>query len=296
MSLVPVHGGLEQPIDRTVPLSRKKSLLEEAEGLSSIAVTDADLSTVYRIGDGTLSPLTGPMDEATWNRVLDQANIERDGTAYASTIPPALPLSDRESQDIRDEAIPCLRGIGIQTGGSNVPFAVDPATGRRVIIEMNPRVSRSSALASKATGFPIAKMAALLAVGFTLDEITNDITKATPAAFEPALDYVVVKIPRFDFAKFPSVAPELTTAMKSCGAAMAIGRPVKRGWRDTTSQDLWQDLAQTSLGGLLSRTALIILVLPALYYASVRGGWVLRQAWLRLVSLVPTTAHRVDSA
>jgi len=145
-------------------------------------------------------------------------------TGDSITVAPAMTLSDREYQDMRDEAIACLREIGVQTGGSNVQFAVDPATGRRVIIEMNPRVSRSSALASKATGFPIAKMAALLAVGFTLDEITNDITKASPAAFEPALDYVVVKIPRFDFAKFPSVDPELTTAMQSVGEAMAIGR------------------------------------------------------------------------
>jgi len=145
-------------------------------------------------------------------------------TGDSITVAPAMTLSDREYQDMRDEAIKCLRVIGVETGGSNVQFAVDPATGRRIIIEMNPRVSRSSALASKATGFPIAKIAAMLAVGLTLDEITNDITKATPASFEPALDYVVVKIPRFDFAKFPSVAPVLTTAMQSVGEAMAIGR------------------------------------------------------------------------
>ncbi|MEN8239142.1 MAG: carbamoyl-phosphate synthase large subunit [Actinomycetota bacterium] len=145
-------------------------------------------------------------------------------TGDSITVAPAMTLSDREYQDMRDEAIECLRAIGVETGGSNVQFAVDPENGHRVIIEMNPRVSRSSALASKATGFPIAKMAALLAVGLTLDEITNDITKATPASFEPALDYVVVKIPRFDFAKFPSVAPVLTTAMQSVGEAMAIGR------------------------------------------------------------------------
>ena len=145
-------------------------------------------------------------------------------TGDSITVAPAMTLSDREYQDMRDEAIQCLRDIGVETGGSNVQFAVEPTTGRRIIIEMNPRVSRSSALASKATGFPIAKMAALLAVGLTLDEITNDITKATPASFEPALDYVVVKIPRFDFAKFPSVAPVLTTAMQSVGEAMAIGR------------------------------------------------------------------------
>ena len=145
-------------------------------------------------------------------------------TGDSITVAPAMTLSDREYQEMRDEAIACLRIIGVETGGSNVQFAVEPSTGRRIIVEMNPRVSRSSALASKATGFPIAKIAALLAVGFTLDEITNDITKATPASFEPALDYIVVKAPRFDFAKFPSVPPILGTSMQSVGEAMAIGR------------------------------------------------------------------------
>jgi carbamoyl-phosphate synthase large subunit len=145
-------------------------------------------------------------------------------TGDSITVAPSMTLSDREYQEMRDDAITCLREIGVETGGSNVQFAVDPTTGRRIVIEMNPRVSRSSALASKATGFPIAKMAAMLAVGFTLDEIANDITGATPASFEPALDYVVVKIPRFDFAKFPSVEPVLGTSMQSVGEAMAIGR------------------------------------------------------------------------
>ncbi len=145
-------------------------------------------------------------------------------TGDSITVAPTMTLSDREYQEMRDAAIECLRVIGVETGGSNVQFAVDPQSGRRIIVEMNPRVSRSSALASKATGFPIAKMAAMLAVGFTLDEITNDITGATPASFEPALDYVVVKIPRFDFAKFPSVEPVLGTAMQSVGEVMAIGR------------------------------------------------------------------------
>ena len=145
-------------------------------------------------------------------------------TGDSITVAPAMTLSDREYQAMRDDAITCLRVIGVETGGSNVQFAVDPRTGRRIVIEMNPRVSRSSALASKATGFPIAKMAAMLAVGFTLDEITNDITGETPASFEPALDYVVVKVPRFDFAKFPSVPPILGTSMQSVGEAMAIGR------------------------------------------------------------------------
>jgi carbamoyl-phosphate synthase large subunit len=145
-------------------------------------------------------------------------------TGDSITVAPIQTLSDREYQEMRDEGIKVLQVIGVETGGSNVQFAVDPKTGRRLVIEMNPRVSRSSALASKATGFPIAKIAALLAVGYTLDEIPNDITGATPASFEPALDYVVVKIPRFDFAKFPSAPKRLGTSMKSVGEAMAIGR------------------------------------------------------------------------
>jgi len=145
-------------------------------------------------------------------------------TGDSMTVAPAMTLSDREYQEMRDDAIACLRAVGVETGGSNVQFAVDPATGERIIIEMNPRVSRSSALASKATGFPIASIAARLAVGYDLDEIVNDITRATPASFEPALDYVVVKVPRFDFAKFPSVVAELGTSMQSVGEAMAIGR------------------------------------------------------------------------
>ena len=125
---------------------------------------------------------------------------------------------------MRDEAKAVIRKVGVETGGSNIQFAVDPKTGRRVVIEMNPRVSRSSALASKATGFPIAKIAALLAVGYHLDEIPNDITKKTPACFEPSLDYVVVKIPRWTFEKFPRADTRLTIQMKSVGEAMAIGR------------------------------------------------------------------------
>jgi len=145
-------------------------------------------------------------------------------TGDSITVAPIQTLSDREYQDMREDAIAVLRAIGVETGGSNVQFAVDPASGKRLVIEMNPRVSRSSALASKATGFPIAKIAALLAVGYTLDEIANDITLATPASFEPALDYVVVKVPRFDFEKFPSAPRTLGTSMRSVGEAMAIGR------------------------------------------------------------------------
>ena len=146
-------------------------------------------------------------------------------TGDSITIAPALTLTDKEYQIMRDASIAVLREIGVETGGSNVQFAVNPADGRLVIIEMNPRVSRSSALASKATGFPIAKVAAKLAVGYTLDEIANDITGgATPASFEPTIDYIVTKIPRFAFEKFPGAEPILTTSMKSVGEAMAIGR------------------------------------------------------------------------
>ena len=146
-------------------------------------------------------------------------------TGDSITVAPALTLTDKEYQIMRDASITVLREIGVETGGSNVQFAVNPADGRLIIIEMNPRVSRSSALASKATGFPIAKIAAKLAVGYTLDELANDITGgATPASFEPTIDYVVTKIPRFAFEKFPGAKPVLTTSMKSVGEAMAIGR------------------------------------------------------------------------
>jgi carbamoyl-phosphate synthase large subunit len=145
-------------------------------------------------------------------------------TGDSVTVAPAMTLTDREYQHMRDVAIAVVRAVGVDTGGCNIQFAVHPRTGRMVVIEMNPRVSRSSALASKATGFPIAKIAARLAIGYTLDEIRNDITGQTPASFEPALDYVVVKVPRFAFEKFPGANPVLTTHMKSVGEAMAIGR------------------------------------------------------------------------
>jgi carbamoyl-phosphate synthase large subunit len=145
-------------------------------------------------------------------------------TGDSITVAPAMTLTDREYQHMRDVGIAVLRAVGVDTGGCNIQFAVDPRTGRMIVIEMNPRVSRSSALASKATGFPIAKIAAKLAVGYTLDEIPNDITRKTPAAFEPAIDYIVVKVPRFAFEKFPGADPVLTTHMKSVGEAMSIGR------------------------------------------------------------------------
>ena len=145
-------------------------------------------------------------------------------TGDSITVAPALTLTDREFQNLRDIGIEIIRLVGVDTGGCNIQFAVDPATGRVIVIEMNPRVSRSSALASKATGFPIAKIAAKLAIGYRLDEIPNDITRVTPASFEPTLDYVVVKVPRFAFEKFPAADPRLTTTMKSVGEVMAIGR------------------------------------------------------------------------
>ena len=148
-------------------------------------------------------------------------------TGDSITVAPAQTLTDKEYQIMRDASLRVIREIGVDTGGSNIQFAVNPENGRMVVIEMNPRVSRSSALASKATGFPIAKIAAKLAVGYTLDEIRNDITRETPACFEPTIDYVVTKIPRFTFEKFPQAEDLLTTQMKSVGEAMAIGRTFK---------------------------------------------------------------------
>ncbi len=152
-------------------------------------------------------------------------------TGDSITVAPAQTLTDKEYQRLRDASIKIIREIGVETGGSNIQFAVNPVTGEMIVIEMNPRVSRSSALASKATGFPIAKMAAKLAVGYTLDEIPNDITKKTPASFEPTIDYVVTKIPRFAFEKFPGSQPILTTQMKSVGEAMAIGRTFQESFQ-----------------------------------------------------------------
>jgi carbamoyl-phosphate synthase large subunit len=148
-------------------------------------------------------------------------------TGDSITVAPIQTLTDKEYQLMRDASFAVIRAVGVETGGSNIQFAVNPKTGRMVVIEMNPRVSRSSALASKATGFPIAKIAAKLAVGYRLDEIPNDITRETPASFEPTIDYVVVKVPRFAFEKFPDADPTLTTQMKSVGEAMAIGRTFK---------------------------------------------------------------------
>ena len=151
-------------------------------------------------------------------------------TGDSITVAPAQTLTDVEYQRLRDMSIACIRKVGVETGGSNIQFAVNPENGDVRIIEMNPRVSRSSALASKATGFPIAKIAAKLAVGYTLDEIPNDITKKTPASFEPTIDYVVTKIPKWAFEKFPGAEDVLGTQMKSVGEVMAIGRTFKESF------------------------------------------------------------------
>jgi carbamoyl-phosphate synthase large subunit len=198
-------------------------------------------------------------------------------TGDSITVAPVMTLSDREYQRMRDAALACIRAVGVETGGSNIQFAVDPRTGRQVLIEMNPRVSRSSALASKATGFPIAKIAALLAVGYTLDEIPNDITGVTPAAFEPTLDYVVVKVPRFAFEKFPGADRELTSTMKSVGEVMAIGRTFKealgKAWRSLERPDVDLGGQGAGYGDRLLRT----LAVPSehrlhLVEAALRGG------------------------
>jgi carbamoyl-phosphate synthase large subunit len=172
-------------------------------------------------------------------------------TGDSITVAPALTLTDREYQNLRDIGIDIIRAVGVDTGGCNIQFAIDPADGRVIVIEMNPRVSRSSALASKATGFPIAKIAAKLAIGYRLDEIDNDITKVTPASFEPTLDYVVVKVPRFAFEKFPAADTTLTTTMKSVGEAMAIGRnfstALQKALRSLEKRDSsfhWRDIAR----------------------------------------------------
>ena len=152
-------------------------------------------------------------------------------TGDSITIAPAMTLTEKEYQLMRDASFACIREVGVETGGSNIQFSVNPKNGRMVVIEMNPRVSRSSALASKATGFPIAKIAAKLAIGYSLDELQNDITRETPASFEPTIDYVVTKIPRFTFEKFPGADNTLTSAMKSVGEAMAIGRTFKESFQ-----------------------------------------------------------------
>jgi carbamoyl-phosphate synthase large subunit len=196
-----------------------------ARGLNASPVTEVLVEeSVYGWKEFELELMRDHKDNVVV--VCSIENIDPMGvhTGDSITVAPAMTLTDREYQNMRDMGIAVLREVGVDTGGCNIQFAIDPKTGRMIVIEMNPRVSRSSALASKATGFPIAKIAAKLAIGYTLDEVRNDITLATPACFEPALDYVVVKIPRFAFEKFPGADPVLTTHMKSVGEAMSIGR------------------------------------------------------------------------
>ena len=189
-------------------------------------------------------------------------------TGDSITVAPAQTLTDKEYQRMRDASIAVIREIGVETGGSNIQFAVHPQTGRMVVIEMNPRVSRSSALASKATGFPIAKIAAKLAVGYRLHELPNDITRETKACFEPTIDYVVTKVPRFAFEKFPEADPDLTTQMKSVGETMAIGRTFKESFQKALrgleigtfgfgcdGKDLWGTAEQPSLDEVRRRLA-----------------------------------------
>jgi carbamoyl-phosphate synthase large subunit len=212
-------------------------------------------------------------------------------TGDSITVAPQMTLSDRQYQAMRDEAKAVIRKVGVDTGGSNIQFAVEPKTGRRVVIEMNPRVSRSSALASKATGFPIAKIAALLAVGYHLDEIPNDITKKTPASFEPSLDYVVVKIPRWTFEKFPRADARLTIQMKSVGEAMAIGRtfPEALG-KAVRSLEIGRDGLDDGEGPLPRETLLARLEEP-----TAERLFHLRRAFVSGMSVEEVAAHtRID--
>ncbi|MEG3615104.1 carbamoyl-phosphate synthase large subunit [Isoptericola haloaureus] len=237
-----IDGALEAAEDLGYPMVVRPSFTMGGLG-SGLAYDEADLRRI--VGQGLhYSPVTEVLLEESilgWKEyelelmrdkndnvvvVCSIENVDPVGvhTGDSVTVAPAMTLTDREYQTLRDIGIAVIREVGVDTGGCNIQFAVEPDTGRVVVIEMNPRVSRSSALASKATGFPIAKIAAKLAVGYTLDEIPNDITQVTPASFEPTLDYVVVKVPRFAFEKFPAADDTLTTTMKSVGEAMALGR------------------------------------------------------------------------
>ncbi|SDS66805.1 carbamoyl-phosphate synthase large subunit [Microterricola viridarii] len=237
-----VEQAVEQAKDLGYPLVVRPSFTMGGLG-SGFAYTEEELRRI--VGDGIhQSPTSEVLLEESilgWKEyelelmrdtsdntvvVCSIENVDPVGvhTGDSITVAPALTLTDREFQKLRDIGIDIIRAVGVDTGGCNIQFAIDPADGRIIVIEMNPRVSRSSALASKATGFPIAKIAAKLAIGYRLDEIPNDITKVTPSSFEPTLDYVVVKVPRFNFEKFPAADATLTTTMKSVGEAMAIGR------------------------------------------------------------------------
>ena len=203
-------------------------------------------------------------------------------TGDSITVAPAQTLTDREYQIMRDAAIRIIRKVGVETGGSNIQFAVNPRTGDIRVIEMNPRVSRSSALASKATGFPIAKIAAKLAVGYTLDEIPNDITRKTPASFEPTIDYVVVKIPKWAFEKFPGVDATLGTQMKSVGEVMAIGRSFKEAFlKGLRSLEVRGTPKVGHLDDEALRRKLIIPNAERIYflYAAIERGWTLDELY-----------------
>jgi carbamoyl-phosphate synthase large subunit len=275
-----VHGGpaADDPVGLGFPVVIRPSFTLGGLG-SGIAYDEADLRRIAGSGLDA-SPTTEVLLEESiigWKEfelelmrdrhdnvviVCSIENVDPMGvhTGDSVTVAPALTLTDREYQHMRDTAIRIIRAVGVDTGGCNIQFAVNPRNGRMVVIEMNPRVSRSSALASKATGFPIAKIATRLAIGYTLDEIPNDITGQTPASFEPALDYVVVKIPRFAFEKFPGADPTLTTHMKSVGEAMAIGRSfaealqkAQRSLESPTGPFGWGPLGEASPDELLDR-------------------------------------------
>src|SRR5215217_8009410 len=213
---------LEEILDRGLDLSPvHETLIEE----SVLGWKEYELEVMRDLADNAI--IICPIEN------FDAMGVH---TGDSITVAPAQTLTDREYQMMRDGALRCLREIGVDTGGSNVQFAINPENGRMVVVEMNPRVSRSSALASKATGFPIAKIAAKLAVGYRLDEIRNDITRKTPACFEPTIDYVVAKIPKWAFEKFPGADPVLGTQMKSVGEVMAIGRTFKEAlWKGMRS-------------------------------------------------------------
>jgi carbamoyl-phosphate synthase large subunit len=261
-----MHDCFDAVADLNYPVVVRPSFTMGGSG-SGMAYTEADLRRIAGAGLAA-SPTTEVLLEESilgWKEyelelmrdrndnvvvVCSIENVDPMGvhTGDSITVAPALTLTDREYQHMRDVAIDIIRAVGVDTGGCNIQFAVNPEDGRMVVIEMNPRVSRSSALASKATGFPIAKIAAKLAIGYTLDEIDNDITGETPASFEPTLDYIVVKVPRFAFEKFPGADQTLTTTMKSVGEAMAIGRSfteaLQKAMRSLEQKQSWFSWAQ----------------------------------------------------
>src|SRR3954451_16669573 len=233
--------------------SREELALIAARGLDASPINQTLLDqSVLGWGEFELEVMRDHHDNVVIICSIENVDPMGVHTGDSVTVAPQQTLTDRQYQMLRDQAITVIRAVGVETGGSNVQFAVNPATDEVVVIEMNPRVSRSSALASKATGFPIAKIAARLAVGYTLDEIPNDITKRTPASFEPALDYVVVKWPRFAFEKFPGVDSGLSTHMKSVGEVMAIGRTFRQAFaKAMRSREL--DAEPDLSGDLLAR-------------------------------------------